>query len=58
MRDIADKVKTIAFDNELEFAEHEQIASGLDADVYFAHLSAQAGHYAAWKRAATKIPTV
>ena len=37
MRDIADKVKTITFDNGLEFAAHEQIASELDADVYFAH---------------------
>ena len=44
MRDIADQVKTITFDNGLEFAEHEQIASGLDADVYFAH------PYAAWER--------
>ena len=50
MRDIADKVKTVTFDNGLEFAEHEQIASGLDADVYFAHLSAQAGPYAAWEQ--------
>ena len=37
MRDIADQVKAITFDNGLEFAEHEQIASGLDTDVYFAH---------------------
>ena len=44
MRDIADQVKTITFDNGLEFAEHEQIAFGLDADVYFAH------PYAAWER--------
>lgn len=44
MRDMADKVKTISFDNGLEFTEHEQIAFGLDADVYFAH------PYAAWER--------
>ena len=44
MRDMADQVKTITFDNGLEFAEHEQIAFGLDADVYFAH------PYAAWER--------
>ena len=44
MRDIADQVKTVTFDNGLEFAEHEQIAFGLDADVYFAH------PYAAWER--------
>ena len=43
MRDIADQVKTITFENSLEFAEHEQIAFGLD-DVYFAH------PYAAWER--------
>ena len=34
MRDIADQVKAVIFDNGLEFAEHEQIAFGLDADVY------------------------
>ena len=44
MRDIADQVKTSTFDNGLEFAAHEQIASGLDADVYFTH------PYAAWER--------
>ncbi len=38
------KVKTITFDNGLEFAEHEKIASGLGADVYFAH------PYASWER--------
>ena len=37
-------MKTITFDNGLEFAEHEQIAQGLGADVYFAH------PYASWER--------
>jgi IS30 family transposase len=31
------KVKTITFDNGLEFANHEDIAKELGADVYFAH---------------------
>ena len=39
MRDIADQVKTVTFDNGLEFAEHEQIAFGLDADVNGTELS-------------------
>ena len=38
------RVKTITFDNGLEFAEHEQIAQALDADIYFAH------PYASWER--------
>ncbi len=38
------KVKTITFDNGLEFAEHEEIAKGLNADIYFAH------PYASWER--------
>jgi len=45
MSAIADKVKTITFDNGLEFAEHERIAKELDADIYFAH------PYASWERA-------
>ena len=44
MRKIRGKVKTITFDNGLEFAEHERIAQGLDADIYFAH------PYASWER--------
>lgn len=44
MRDIRSKVKTITFDNGLEFADHERIAQGLDADIYFAH------PYASWER--------
>lgn len=39
-----DKVKTITLDNGLEFAEHEAIAAGLKADIYFAH------PYASWER--------
>lgn len=37
-------IKTITFDNGLEFAEHEKIAEGLEADIYFAH------PYASWER--------
>lgn len=44
MTSIKDKVKTITFDNGLEFAAHEVIASGLEADVYFAR------PYASWER--------
>ncbi|MBU3071771.1 IS30 family transposase [Aestuariicella sp. G3-2] len=44
MEDLKSKVKTITFDNGLEFAEHEEIARGLDADIYFAH------PYASWQR--------
>ncbi|SFD19355.1 Transposase and inactivated derivatives, IS30 family [Microbulbifer thermotolerans] len=41
---LKDKIKTITFDNGLEFAEHGVIAKGLDADIYFAH------PYASWER--------
>ena len=44
MQDLKAKVKTITFDNGLEFAEHEVIAKGLGADIYFAH------PYASWER--------
>lgn len=44
MEDLKSKVKTITFDNGLEFAEHEEIAKGLGADIYFAH------PYASWER--------
>lgn len=44
MKNLKSKVKTITFDNGLEFAEHEKIAKGLGADVYFAH------PYASWER--------
>ncbi|PJE77780.1 hypothetical protein CI610_03290 [invertebrate metagenome] len=37
MKALKQKVKTITFDNGLEFAEHETIAKGLEADIYFAH---------------------
>ena len=39
-----DKVKTITLDNGLEFAEHETISHGLEANIYFAH------PYASWER--------
>jgi len=38
------KIKTITFDNGLEFAEHTKIGKKLDADIYFAH------PYASWER--------
>ncbi|OOZ38066.1 IS30 family transposase [Solemya elarraichensis gill symbiont] len=44
MQHLKDRVKTITFDNGLEFAGHEAIAEGLDADIYFAH------PYASWER--------
>lgn len=44
MRKWRDRVKTITFDNGLEFARHEKIAKKLQADVYFAH------PYSSWER--------
>ena len=44
MREMKEQVKTITFDNGLEFSAHEVIASGLDADIYFAH------PYSSWER--------
>ncbi|PJE80621.1 hypothetical protein CI610_00360 [invertebrate metagenome] len=44
MKALKQKVKTITFDNGLEFAEHETIAKGLEAYIYFAH------PYASWER--------
>lgn len=44
LKHIKDKVKTITFDNGLEFAKHEDIAKGLETDIYFAH------PYASWER--------
>lgn len=44
MKDIKSKVKTITFDNGLELAKHEVMASGLKADICFAH------PYASWER--------
>ena len=44
MIDMKDKVKTITFDNGLEFSAHESIAEGLEAAIYFAH------PYASWER--------
>jgi IS30 family transposase len=44
MESLKAKVKTITFDNGLEFAEHEVISKGLEADIYFAH------PYASWER--------
>lgn len=44
MGSISSKVKTITFDNGLEFAEHERISTELEADIYFAH------PYPSWER--------
>lgn len=44
MNPFKDRVKTITFDNGLEFSGHEKIASALEADIYFAH------PYASWER--------
>ena len=44
MRHLKDKIKTITLDNGLEFSEHEEIARGLQADIYFAH------PYCSWER--------
>lgn len=44
MQPYQDLVHTITFDNGLEFAAHEQIAKGLESDIYFAH------PYASWER--------
>lgn len=44
MASLKAKVKTITFDNGLEFAGHERIAKGLSAAIYFAH------PYASWER--------
>jgi len=44
MEALKDRIKTITFDNGLEFSEHEKMAQALDADIYFAH------PYASWER--------
>ena len=44
MAEMKEKVKTITFDNDLEFPAHESIAEGLESDIYFAH------PYASWER--------
>ncbi|WP_143706557.1 IS30 family transposase, partial [Xenorhabdus innexi] len=41
---IKDKVKTITFDNGLEFADHERLSKNLEAKIYFAH------PYSPWER--------
>lgn len=48
MRDIKEKVKTITFDNGLEFAAHEKMAAALDAKIYFAN------PYCSWERGANE----
>ena len=44
LKSMKEKVKTITFDNGLEFAAHQEIAKELDTDIYFAH------PYASWER--------
>lgn len=41
---LKERVLTVTFDNGKEFAEHEQIAKALKADIYFAH------PYSSWER--------
>ena len=41
-------LKTITFDNGLEFAEHERISKELDGEIYFAH------PYSSWERGANE----
>lgn len=48
MSSIKGKVKTITFDNGLEFSAHEKIAAGLDAKIYFAN------PYCSWERGANE----
>lgn len=44
MRGLQSRIKTITFDNGLEFAEHQRIAEALGAKSYFAH------PYSSWER--------
>lgn len=44
MRHLKSKIKTITFDNGLEFAAHAEIGKGLKTEIYFAH------PYASWER--------
>lgn len=44
LKPMKDRVFTLTYDNGKEFAEHEQMAKELEADVYFAH------PYASWER--------
>ena len=44
MSSLKEQIKTITFDNGLEFAAHERIGKALEADIYFAH------PYASWER--------
>lgn len=41
-------LKTITFDNGLEFSDHERISESLDVDLYFAH------PYSSWERGANE----
>ncbi|MCU7896579.1 MAG: hypothetical protein KZQ66_10410 [Candidatus Thiodiazotropha sp. (ex Lucinoma aequizonata)] len=44
MKALKSNILTITLDNGLEFADHDIIAQGLDADIYFAH------PYCSWER--------
>lgn len=44
MKELAETIHTITLDNGLEFAHHQKIATGLKADIYFAH------PYSSWER--------
>ena len=41
---LKDQIKTITYDNGLEFSEHERMAKELEVDIYFAH------PYSSWER--------
>lgn len=41
-------MKTITFDNGLEFSDHERISKSLDVDIYFSH------PYSSWERGANE----
>ena len=48
LRPYKDHVHTITADNGREFANHEEIAEALDAEIYFAH------PYSSWERGANE----
>src|SRR5210317_2661053 len=51
LKPIASKVVTLTSDNGKEFARHQEIATALQANFYFAH------PYSTWNGGLTKIPT-
>ncbi|MCU7894187.1 MAG: hypothetical protein KZQ66_12745 [Candidatus Thiodiazotropha sp. (ex Lucinoma aequizonata)] len=51
MKALKSNILTITLDNRLEFADHDIIAQGLDADIYFAH------PYCSWERSINENTT-